>query len=130
MATDPICGMYVDEATAELKAEVRGTTYYFCSESCMHEFLAPEKELRKLRIELVASVLLSIPILLFTYLSPLAVQPSHYVLLVLDTPVQFIIGWRFYQGTYDSIKSRMGNMDALIALGTSAAWAYSAAVTI
>src|SRR5207253_262731 len=34
-----------------------------------------------------------------------------------------------YGGTYDSIRNRMGNMDALIALGTSAAWAYSAVVT-
>lgn len=42
--------MYVDEAAAELKAEVRGFTYYLCSESCMHEFLTPEKELRKLKI--------------------------------------------------------------------------------
>jgi len=129
MAADPVCGMFVDEATAELKAEVRGTIYYFCSESCRREFLAPEKELRTLTIELLASVLLSIPILLLTYLSPLPVQSSHYLLFALDTPIQFVIGWRFYRGTYDGIKSRMGNMDALIALGTSAAWAYSTVVT-
>ncbi len=129
MATDPICGMYVDEATAELKAEVRGFTYWFCSESCMREFVAPEKELRKLKIEVLASALLSIPILLFTYVSPLPAQSSDYLLFALDTPIQFIVGWRFYRGTYDSIKSRMGNMDVLIALGTSAAWAYSTIVT-
>ncbi|MDA4112686.1 MAG: heavy metal translocating P-type ATPase [Thaumarchaeota archaeon] len=129
MAKDPICGMFVDESTAELKAEVRGVTYYFCSESCMREFLSPEKELRKLKIELLASTLLSLPILLFTYASLLPARPSDYVLFALDTPLQFVIGWRFYEGTYDSIKNRMGNMDVLIALGTSAAWAYSAAVT-
>ena len=128
MAKDPICGMYVDEATAELKADIRGVTYYFCSESCMHEFQAPEKEVRRLKIEVLASALLSIPILLFTYVSPLTAQSSAYLLFVLDTPVQFIIGWRFYRGTYDSIKNRMGNMDVLIALGTSAAWAYSTVV--
>jgi P-type Cu+ transporter len=121
--------MYVDEATAELKAEVRGVTYYFCSENCMHEFLAPEKELRKLKIEVLASALLSIPILLFTYASPLPAQSSDYFLFALDTPIQFIVGWRFYRGTYDGIKDRTGNMDVLIALGTSAAWAYSTVVT-
>jgi len=121
--------MYVDEATAELKAEVRGVTYYFCSESCMQEFLAPEKELRKLKIEVLASALLSIPILLFTYVSPLPVRSSDYVLFALDSPIQFIVGWRFYRGTFDSLKNRMGNMDVLIALGTSAAWAYSSVVT-
>jgi Cu+-exporting ATPase len=129
MAKDPICGMYVDEATAELKGQVRGGTYYFCSESCLHEFLAPEKELRKLKIEVLASALLSIPILLFTYISPLPAQSSNYVLFTLDSPIQFIIGWRFYRGVYDSLKNRMGNMDVLIALGTSAAWAYSTVVT-
>jgi P-type Cu+ transporter len=120
--------MFVDEATAELKAQVGGVTYYFCSENCMREFLAPEKELRKLKIEVLASALLSIPILFFTYASPLPAQSSDYVLFALDTPVQFIVGWRFYGGTYDSIKSRTGNMDVLIALGTSAAWAYSTVV--
>ncbi len=129
MAKDPVCGMYVDEATAELKAEVRGVTYYFCSESCMREFLAPEKELRTLKIEVLASALISVPILLFTYVSPLPAQTSYYVLFALETPIQLIVGWRFYRGTYDSIKNRMGNMDVLIALGTTAAWAYSAAVT-
>ncbi len=130
MAKDPVCGMYVDESTAELKAEVRGVTYYFCSESCMHEFLAPEKELRRLEIEVLGSALLSIPILLLTYVSLIPPQSSNYVLLLLATPVQFVIGWRFYKGTYDSLKNRMGNMDVLIALGTTAAWAYSAVVTL
>src|SRR5690349_283499 len=39
MATDPICHMQVDEATA-LSARVDGQTYYFCSEYCRQEFLA------------------------------------------------------------------------------------------
>lgn len=121
--------MYVDESTAELKASVRGVTYYFCSESCMREFLAPEKELRKLRVELAVAALLSIPILFITYSGALAARTSDYLLFALETPIQFVIGWRFYRGTYDGLRSRMGNMDTLIALGTSAAWAYSSAVT-
>ena len=130
MAKDPVCGMFVDEHTAELKAEVRGTTYYFCSESCMREFVAPERELRRLKLEIVASVILTAPILLLTYIPLLSARSSDYLLFALDTPLQLVIGWRFYQGTFDSIKNRMGNMDVLIAMGTSAAWAYSAAVTL
>jgi len=121
--------MYVDESTAELKAQVRGVTYYFCSESCMREFLAPERELRKLRAELAASALLSVPILLLTYARVLPTQASNYALFALETPIQFVIGWRFYRGTYDGIRSKMGNMDTLIALGTSAGWGYSTVVT-
>ncbi len=129
MAKDPVCGMFVDESTAELKAEVRGGTYYFCCESCMHQFLVPEKELRRLKIQVLASALLSLPILVLTYVPLLPVSSTDYVLFALATPLQFVVGWRFYVGSYDSIRNRMGNMDVLVALGTSAAWVYSTAVT-
>jgi starch phosphorylase len=39
MARDPICGMPLDEKETEFMAEVRGNTYYFCSEYCKHTFL-------------------------------------------------------------------------------------------
>lgn len=38
MIKDPVCGMEVDEKTANIKAEVRGKTYYFCSEFCLSNF--------------------------------------------------------------------------------------------
>lgn len=130
MAADPVCGMYVDEKAAEFFAEVRGVTYYFCSEGCMREFLAPEKELRRLRRELAAAVLLTLPILALTYFRVLSSTYTGYALLVLDTPLQLVIGRRFYKGAYDAIKNRLGNMDTLVAVGTTAAWGYSAAVVL
>src|SRR2546427_991999 len=48
MATDPVCGMYVDEGT-HLTAVVRGRKYYFCSETCLETFVAPEKETAQLK---------------------------------------------------------------------------------
>jgi Cu+-exporting ATPase len=121
--------MFVDEKTAEFKVTVRGTTYYFCSQTCMKEFMAPEVEIKHLKISVVAGIILSVPILLLTYVSFLPTVVNNYILLAIDTPIQFILGWRFYRGTYDAIRNRMGNMDSLIALGTSAAWIYSASVT-
>ncbi|XP_050230061.1 probable copper-transporting ATPase HMA5 [Mercurialis annua] len=44
---------------------------------------------------------------------------------VLSTPVQFIIGRRFYTGAYKSLRHGSANMDVLIALGTNAAYFYS-----
>ena len=41
MATDPICGMTVDETT-DLKVERGGETHHFCSEHCRQKFLAME----------------------------------------------------------------------------------------
>jgi Cu+-exporting ATPase len=129
LAKDPICGMYVDEKTAEFKATVRGTTYYFCSHTCMREFLAPEVEIRKLKIAVAVGGILTILIIILTYATFLPMRINNYVLFVLDTPIQFYFGLRFYHGTYDAIRNRMGNMDSLIALGTSAAWGYSTVVT-
>jgi len=56
-------------------------------------------------------------------------QVSKYLLFILVTPVQFIAGWQFYRGFWHALKRRSGNMDTLIALGTSAAYFYSVAAT-
>jgi Cu+-exporting ATPase len=46
-AIDPVCEMVVDPATAR-SAEVRGKTYYFCSEGCRTKFVAdPDKYLNR-----------------------------------------------------------------------------------
>jgi Cu+-exporting ATPase len=45
--------------------------------------------------------------------------------LLLATLVQFVIGARFYRSAWHAIRARAGNMDVLVALGTSAAWGYS-----
>ena len=49
---------------------------------------------------------------------------------LLATPVQFWIGWRFYVGGVNAIRGGAGNMDVLVALGTSMAWGYSALVMV
>ncbi len=50
--------------------------------------------------------------------------------LALATPVQFWAGWQFYTGAWGAAKHRTTNMNTLIAVGTSVAYLYSAAVTI
>ncbi|KAI3959938.1 hypothetical protein MKX01_030229 [Papaver californicum] len=49
---------------------------------------------------------------------------------ILCSPVQFIIGRRFYIGSYYALKRGSANMDVLVALGTSAAYFYSLYVLI
>ncbi|UCE15717.1 MAG: alpha-glucan family phosphorylase [Candidatus Bathyarchaeota archaeon] len=43
MARDPICGMPLDEKNAKFKVQVRGRTYYFCREYCIHTFLEEKR---------------------------------------------------------------------------------------
>jgi Cu+-exporting ATPase len=50
--------------------------------------------------------------------------------LALATPVQFWIGWRFYVGGFNAIRGGAGNMDVLVALGTTMAWVFSTVVTV
>lgn len=132
MATDPICGMYVDEKTATFKAERRGIEYYFCNEEDMKTFLAPEKEFRSLKIMTALALILGSITALLEYAYPISLPflPNYVILLLFATPIQFIAGWRFYKGTWDAIKAKQANMDSLIAIGTSAAWVYSTIVTL
>jgi P-type Cu+ transporter len=44
---------------------------------------------------------------------------------VLATPVQFVLGARFYKAGWSALKNFSGNMDLLVAIGTTAGWALS-----
>src|SRR5699024_8301652 len=54
-----------------------------------------------------------------------AIMMNQWFQFALATPVQFIIGWQFYDGAYKNLRSAGANMAVLVALGTSAAYFYS-----
>ena len=90
------------------------------------------RELRELTILFAISAVLSAPFMLMMVLMFAApdARLTHmlhngWFQLILATPVQFIIGWRFYKGAFLSLKNRSPSMDVLVALGTTAAYAYS-----
>src|SRR5690625_4929901 len=89
-----------------------------------------EKELQKMKWKLVISAILSIP-LLVTMLDHLlgislpSIFMNPWFQFALATPIQFIIGWQFYDGAYKNLRNGGANMDVLVALGTSAAYFYS-----
>ena len=141
MAKDPVCGMFVEEKHDTIASIKDGRKYYFCSSQCLNEFTQPEKELKKLKNYVTISIGLTIPIVIlslphmfpshFETLIPMnGMQYSNFIMLVLATPLQFWIGWRFYRGLWDGIRARASNMDTLIAVGTTTAYIYSALVTI
>ena len=94
-----------------------------------HTALVRRKEIRKLGILVLASAVLSTPLILSMILMMVGVHIGiiHNPLLhlALATPVQFIIGWRFYRNAWLGLRGGSPGMDLLVALGTSAAYFYS-----
>ena len=83
---------------------------------------------------LIFAVVFSVPAILlmigFDYLGLDAHGYEGYILMILTAPVQFIAVYQFYRGTYYSLKNRTLGMDVLIAVGSSAAYFYSAAAVL
>ena len=97
------------------------------------EKLKREREFRKSVRLLVLSAVLSAPLLFqMAGMIPGAGgwELPRWWQFALATPVQFIVGWRFYRGAYHSLMGGGANMDVLVALGTSAAWLHSSVVTL
>jgi Cu+-exporting ATPase len=73
------------------------------------------------------ALLLSVPLVLPMFM---AWWGQHWMLpplwqFLLATPVQFILGARFYKAGWHALKAGTGNMDLLVAIGTTAGWALS-----
>ena len=97
------------------------------------EKIKREREFRKSVRLLVLSAVLSAPLLIqMAGMFPGAGgwELPRWWQFALATPVQFVVGRRFYQGAYHSLMGGGANMDVLVALGTSAAWLHSSAVTL
>lgn len=83
--------------------------------------------LQRERLALALALLLAAPLVL-----PMLVEPFglHWMLpawvqFVLATPVQFILGARFYRAAWKAVRAGAGNMDLLVAIGTSAGYGLS-----
>ena len=89
-----------------------------------------QREARKLRVSFIVSASLSVPLLVAMFAGLFNIEALMFlhnpiVQLALATPVQFVIGYRFYKHAYKSLRSGSPSMDVLVALGTSAAYLYS-----
>jgi Cu+-exporting ATPase len=110
--------------------EKAGYTAHFTSAEADDEEEHRAQEAKALRRELytlIAAALLTLPLVVqmvamvlgFNFHLPIWVE------LALATPVQFIIGARFYRSAWKAIRARAGNMDVLVAMGTTTAYLYS-----
>lgn len=107
------------------------------------ERAAREKEIARQRHLLIVGLIFTVPLFLlsmardFGLLAGWGIMPPgagehgvespwfNWLLFVLATPVQFYVGWQYYEGAYKALRNGAANMDVLIAMGSSAAYFYS-----
>lgn len=86
-----------------------------------------QRRLQHERWALICAIALALPLVLPMVLQPFGI---HWMLpawaqFALATPVQFIFGARFYVAAWKAVRAGAGNMDLLVALGTSAGYGLS-----
>lgn len=129
-----------DKATPDLSAN---HTAHDMSKSKMdatpehdHASMLKEQEIKSLWNKFLIGAVLSAPIFVLSFpewfglTNFLTMQGRMVIAMILSIPVQFWVGRQFYKNTLNSLRHFSANMDTLIAVGTSAAFFYSAAATI
>jgi len=96
---------------------------------------AAERESLKLRRRLIVAAILSALVfvgsmpMLFPFVARIPATARHVALFVLTTPVMFWSGLRFFRGFWSATRHRTADMNTLVAVGTAAAYVYSAVAT-
>ncbi len=124
--------------TEQLIAAIKGRGYGASllagnEDSHEHHKMMQEQELSKLKQLLVLSIVLAVPAFIIgmmlmrdgLFYVGYELPYAPFILFIISTPVQFYVGWRFYEGAWASLKNFTASMDTLIAMGTSAAYFYS-----
>ena len=97
-----------------------------------------EKEIADWRKSLFYSLVFTIPVFFLSMVLPMFVKSEDlrsimvlgfplitFLKWILVTPVQFVIGARFFKGAYYSVRRGTANMDVLVVMGTMASYVYS-----
>ncbi|MCE5195468.1 MAG: heavy metal translocating P-type ATPase [Nitrospiraceae bacterium] len=121
----------------ELRQAVKDAGYDVLTVDKGEDIVEKEKHEREahyqnLKMKVLIGAVLAIPVIILAYWDMLGIKIfslpkkiNFIIQLILETPVQFWIGWQFYKGAISAAKHRTTNMNTLIAVGTSAAYIYS-----
>ncbi|MEC9375733.1 MAG: heavy metal translocating P-type ATPase [Pseudomonadota bacterium] len=107
-----------------------GFSAEFRDDAIDQDELHRQKEAAALKKELFTlgiSAILTAPLVaqMVAMSSGLNIHLPPYIEFILATPVQLVIGARFYKSAAKALKAKSGNMDVLVALGTTTAYLYS-----
>ncbi|MFH0864348.1 MAG: heavy metal translocating P-type ATPase [Candidatus Gottesmanbacteria bacterium] len=125
-----------DVSLVQIREKVEELGYKIEDDS-RHHHIAGQGETDKLKMMVVLTGIISLPILIlsmgwgiFSQMWQISDTEKNILLFILATPVQFVAGFRFYKGTWQGLRNGFVSMDTLVALGTSAAYFYSLGVIL
>ncbi len=144
LATEKATVQFDAEATSleRLKVAVKDAGYELLTPL---EDVLPDGESHReaafahLKREFLISALLTAPVMVISMLSmthwyaqwsPISLEATNKILLLLTTPVMFIPGWRFFKGFWATLRHFTADMNTLVAVGTGSAYMYSLAVVL
>ncbi|MEN8262183.1 MAG: heavy metal translocating P-type ATPase [Nitrospirota bacterium] len=126
----------------DFKKAVQDTGYEIVEVEEGEDIIEKEKRVReeayqKLKSKLITGAVLTLPVFILVFWEKIGLsavvgiprQTNFLLQFIIQTPVQFWVGWHFYTGAYAAARHRTTNMNTLIAVGTSAAYIYSVIAT-
>ncbi len=122
--------------TARDLIDVVARTGYTVSETNLAQIGEEREDLvnaySRMKFMFILGVILNIPLFIqmVSQFTPWAFMLPVWIQWTLATPVQFVVGWRFYKGAYHALRGKAPNMDVLVALGTTVAYVYSVVLTL
>lgn len=135
LATEKATVSFEDTTAQALIKSVENIGYGAILDDEAHrQQVAKEKaeRVQKMKRDVIISAILVAPLMISMFLMMARVHNPvvsffhlPLVQLILVTPIQFVIGKRFYTGAYHAIKTKAPNMDVLVAMGTTAAYLLS-----
>jgi Cu+-exporting ATPase len=144
IATEKAAVEYIPLQTGmrEFRKAVRDIGYDIVEASQGEDIVEKEKQEREkaykqLKTKLIVGVSLTVPLFLLmlgekaglSVFAEIPKQTGFFLQFLIQTPVQFWVGWQFYAGAVAAARHRTTNMNTLIAVGTSAAYIYSVTAT-
>jgi Cu+-exporting ATPase len=88
-----------------------------------------QADIRRKRNLLLLGIVLTLPVVILSMLFINRFPSENYLLLGLTTPIWAVVGWEFHRGAIKTLRNASANMDTLISVGSSAAYAMSMVAT-
>src|SRR3989440_4337308 len=88
-----------------------------------------QAEILRKRNLLILGIVLTVPVVILNMFFTNRFPGENYLLLALTTPIWAVVGWEFHRGAIKTLRHASANMDTLISLGSTAAYAMSVVAT-